>query len=189
MTEHSEVPTDPSEFACVDFVNSAFSDHVGRGTATDRLESPQWRRWFLDRYDLTPDDPGAPPFGELAALRRNIRRILHKWSEGEPLSRRDVRYLDERTSGAPVRLRVAQDPDGVDLRHEPVTRSWAWVIAGVAASAVELLRDGEPARLKTCGNPDCSWVFYDNTISRTRRFCSATPCGSLMRVRRFRQRA
>jgi len=40
----------------------------------------------------------------------------------------------------------------------------------VAASAVELQRDGEPSRLKSCGNPDCSWIFYDNTINHSRRF-------------------
>jgi predicted RNA-binding Zn ribbon-like protein len=62
-------------------------------------------------------------------------------------------------------------------------------MAAVAESAVELMASGDSRRLKTCSNPDCSWMFYDDTVNRSRQFCSTTPCGSLIRVRRFRARA
>ena len=61
------------------------------------------------------------------------------------------------------------------------------VLAEIAGSAVELMGTGDPNCLKACGNPGCSWLFYDTTLNHSRRYCSATPCGSLMRVRRFRQ--
>jgi predicted RNA-binding Zn ribbon-like protein len=59
-------------------------------------------------------------------------------------------------------------------------------MATIAASAVELVVDHAPERLKVCANPDCSWMFYDNTLNRSQRFCSTSPCGTVMRVRRFR---
>src|SRR3954467_14942448 len=74
--EQSAIPAHTSEFACVDFVNSEFTDHLGSGQSTDRLESPEWLEWFLRRYDLVPDEPDAPPATELVALRRDIRRSL-----------------------------------------------------------------------------------------------------------------
>ena len=188
MTEHSAIPSEVSDFACVDFVNSAFSDHLGSGQSIDRLESADWREWFLGRYDLKPDKGDAPPVPELVALRRDLRRILNRWSSDLPLSQRDLRLLDERLRSAPVRTRLTQRSSGLALAREPLERSWEWVLASVTMSAVELLRDGDPRRLKTCDNPDCSWMFYDNTVNRSRRFCSTTPCGSLIRVRRFRQR-
>jgi predicted RNA-binding Zn ribbon-like protein len=188
MTPHPAIPSDASDFACVDFVNSAFSDHLGTGQSTDRLDSTEWLQWFLGRYDLTPDREDPPPVAELVTLRRDLRRVLEKWSSRTPLSRRDLRLLDERVRSAPYRMRLTKTSSGLALGREPLERSWDWVVASVATSAVELQRDGDPRRLKTCDNPDCSWMFYDNTVNRSRRFCSTTPCGSLIRVRRFRQR-
>jgi predicted RNA-binding Zn ribbon-like protein len=75
---------------------------------------------------------------------------------------------------------------GIATRYEPLDRNSTWVSAAISASAADMLSIGEPKRLKTCANPACSWMFYDQTINRSKRFCSTTPCGSLVRVRRFR---
>jgi predicted RNA-binding Zn ribbon-like protein len=59
----------------------------------------------------------------------------------------------------------------------------------VAASAAELLAEGEPARLRVCANSACSWMFYDETRNSSRRWCEGAICGNLIKVRRFRARA
>lgn len=186
--EQSGVPFDASEYACIDLVNSEFSDYRGSGLLTDRLESPEWRHWFVTRHRLTPDDVDAAPLDQLAALRHDVRRILEKWASGRAVNRRDKALLDERLVGTAFRLRLAASADSFELSREPLERTWAWVITAIATSTIELLRDGDPARLKSCDNSDCSWMFYDNTVNRSRRFCSTSPCGTLIRVRRFRQR-
>jgi len=185
---HPAIPVQASEFACVDLVNSAFTDHLGSGQVMDRLDSPEWMAWFLERYELTPDERGPAPIDELVVARRDIRRVLGKWARRVAPSRRDVRLLDAHLRGATFQLRVAPGASALEVRQEPLERSWRWVISAVVASAVELQRDGDPGRLKTCANPDCSWLFYDTTINHARQFCSTTPCGSLIRVRRFRDR-
>ena len=189
MTMHgqSAIPFDTSEYACIDLVNSKFSDYRGTGSPTDRLESPEWRHWFVSRHGLTPDDVDAAPLDQLAAVRHDVRRILEKWASGRPVNRRDKALLDQRLGGAAFRLRLAAAGDAFELSREPLERSWEWVLAAIVASTVELLRDGDPARLKSCDNADCSWMFYDNSMNRSRRFCSTSPCGTLIRVRRFRQ--
>jgi predicted RNA-binding Zn ribbon-like protein len=182
----SPIPVHPSDVACIDFVNSAFTDHLGSGAGRDRLGSAEWQEWFLDRYGLKPESRVRPPLEDLLALRHDLRRIFEKWSREVALSPRDVRLLDSRISAAPARPRLAGSGAGLELAYEPLHRNWAWVLAAVAESAVELMGTGDPRRLKTCDNPSCSWMFYDATVNRSRRFCSATPCASLMRVRRFR---
>jgi predicted RNA-binding Zn ribbon-like protein len=184
---HSVIPANPSDAACVDLVNSTFTDHLGTGARVDRVADPRWQRWFLDRYGLTPKPPGPPPLDDLVALRRDLRRILEKWNAGT-LTSRDVRLLDSRMRAVPMRRRVLLTNAGLKSDEEPFSRSWEWVIAAVTGSAVDLMKAGNPHRLKVCANPACSWMFYDRTINGSRRYCSTTPCASLLRVRRFRQR-
>jgi predicted RNA-binding Zn ribbon-like protein len=44
----------------------------------------------------------------------------------------------------------------------------------------------EPARLRRCGRPECSLVFYDVTRSATQRWHAERPCGLRERQRRHR---
>jgi predicted RNA-binding Zn ribbon-like protein len=186
-TSQSSIPVNPSDLACIDFVNSAFTDHLGGEAGGDRIASPQFQQWFLARNQLEPEAPDAAPLEELVALRRDLRRILEKWSTQGALSPRDVRLLDARISAAPVRQRVAGTGARLGVVHEPLHRDWAWVLASLTLSAVELIATGDPKRLKNCANPNCSWMFHDGTVNRSRQFCSTNPCGSLIRVRRFRR--
>ena len=185
--EPSVIPVNPSDAACIELVNSSFTDHLGRGALVDRLVESGWQRWFLDRYRLAPKPPGPPPLQEFAILRRDLRRILGKWSGGA-LTSRDILVLDRRIREVPVRQRVSLSDNGLELDHEPLLRNWEWVMAAVAGSAVQLLSTGEQRRLKVCANPACSWMFYDPTINGSKQYCSTTPCASLLRVRRFRER-
>jgi hypothetical protein len=183
----SAIPTHPSDYACIDLANRAFSDYRGTGPAVDRITSRQWQQWFLRRHGLAPRGAPPPPVDELARLRGDLRRVLERWSSHGALSRRDVRTLDAWVRDVPMRRRVVGDDGLVGLLAEPAERDWAWVAAAVAASAVDLMAAGDPDRLRTCGNPSCSWLFYDDTLNGSKRFCSTTPCGSLIRVRRFRK--
>ncbi|MGE5541895.1 MAG: CGNR zinc finger domain-containing protein, partial [Bacillota bacterium] len=83
------------------------------------------------------------------------------------------------------RLSVAGGQYRIDVL--PVAEDWTWILGEIAASFADLLSRHGPTRIKVCQNPDCHWVFYDESRSRTRRWCEDT-CGNLMKVRRFRAR-
>ncbi len=185
---HSPIPTNSSDMACIDLVNSSYTDHLGGGECVERITEPRWQEWFLDRYALKPKPARPAPLDELVVLRGDVRRILEKWATHDRLGPRDARALDLRIHGVPLRRRVAVTETGLGLREEPLRRDWDWVLAAVSASAVDLVATGDRQRLKVCANPACSWMFYDQTINRSKRYCSTTPCASLLRVRRFRQR-
>jgi predicted RNA-binding Zn ribbon-like protein len=184
--EEADIPVHVSDFACIDLINSEFTDYLGDEPRRDRIASPRWQRWFLDRHGLGPQDSGSVPLDELVALRRDLRRILEKWARNDRLSPGDVRALDRRIGAAPLRQRVAAGSGGVELLDEPLHPDWPWVLASVTTSAVDLMLTGDWKRVKTCSNPNCSWMFYDTTVNRSKRYCSPTPCASLIRVRRFR---
>lgn len=180
------IPSHPSDHPCIDLVNSRFTDYLGGECVTDRLPSPEWQAWFLERHGLTPDERRGAPVARLEALRRDLRKILETWARGRPLSRRDGDVLDAWTRGAHLRQRVTVSRGGARLELEAVTRNWDWAVATIAASAAGVIADGDRRRLKVCSNPGCSWMYYDTTLNGSKRYCSTTPCGSLVRVRRFR---
>jgi predicted RNA-binding Zn ribbon-like protein len=181
------IPSHPSEFACIDLINSTFTNHLGQGPPIDRLPLTAWRSWFLERHGLRIAKGSPAPLEELAELRRRLRRLLERWSHAGSLDRRGVRELDRWVSRATLHQRIDTSHELPAVVLEPVTRDWTWVTAAVAASAVELIGQGAPSRLKVCANPDCSWMFYDHSHNVSRRFCSTSPCASIVRVRRLRR--
>jgi predicted RNA-binding Zn ribbon-like protein len=43
-------------------------------------------------------------------------------------------------------------------------------------------------RLKACVNPDCGWVFYDTSRSRSGTWCLMNVCGARHKMERYRSR-
>lgn len=89
----------------------------------------------------------------------------------------------------PFVARVSEDND-VSLRYEPQAGGGfaGRILAAVAGS----VGSGAWERLKVC--PDCRWVFYDRSRSKTRVWCGmyagdgGRACGSIAKVKRYRQR-
>lgn len=65
----------------------------------------------------------------------------------------------------------------------------------VTAGLLELLlvvrdaqQDGTWPRLKTCGNSDHRWAFYDRSHSRRGVWCDMATCGNMIKNRNLRAR-
>lgn len=186
-TDLSPIPRHPSKFACIDLINNAFAHHLGKGPGFDRLPLREWRAWFLSHHGIEVDRQYPAPIDKLAALRDQLRAILRSWALGGSLTAHETHVLDGWVSETPLRQRVRQISGRLELAVEPIDRDWTWAMARIAASAAELAANGAPERLKVCANLDCSWMFYDHTLNRSQRFCSTSPCATVVRVRRFRR--
>jgi len=60
-----------------------------------------------------------------------------------------------------------------------------WLLAAVARSGAETIAEGPCARLRLCANPHCGLLFYDNSRTRRRRWCSMAACGNRNKVAAF----
>jgi predicted RNA-binding Zn ribbon-like protein len=127
----------------------------------------------------------------LDALRSVLRQLADTVSAGRPLSTRQLAAFNAIVGRAPVRARLELGPDGgyvVDFT--PVAGDWLdRAERELAGSFSSMLRRQHPPRIKVCDGPDCDAVFYDESRSRTRRWCDSRRCGNRARVRRFRQRS
>ena len=171
------------------FLNSDFHDWRGTGRSEDRLDKPGWVAAFLAEWRLpAAGEPGAAEIAALKALRALLHRIASSMTGGLPVEGADLGALNAVLSGGAVLRRVDAADGGYDLKHLPASVGWLQVQAEIAASLASTLAEGEGVRIRFCENPDCQWVFLDDTRNHTKRFCDDKLCGNLMKVRRFRAR-
>jgi predicted RNA-binding Zn ribbon-like protein len=177
------------ESAALDFMNSLYRDYRGGGRAEDRFADPAWRESFLARWGLDVQAPlSAATLEDLDTLRAALWRIGEALNAGRGPETEDLNVLNEALGGAHMRRRLVSANVGYRLEVVPADRDWVWIRAELAASFAELLASHDPSRIKLCGNADCRWIFYDESKSRSRRWC-ADVCGNLMKVRKHRARA
>ena len=136
----------------------------------------------------TPDQ-AQDVFARGIALREAIYRIFWATAHQHPPNEADLAILtQEHADGAAHALLVA-DGDGVVWRWPEDGGDLARPLWPVAWSATELLTTGDLQRVKVCpGVPGqavrCSWLFFDATRSRTRRWCSMEDCGGAVKAKR-----
>ena len=150
----------------------------------DLVDAPDRLRAWLSQWGIAPT--GAVTAEDVAAaqaLRESLHRLARASISGEPQTSRDVRVVDDSLSyDVPVRLRRVDD--GLAARRPRTTRE---ALARLARQAVDDLTGPNAARLRTCGDEECSGIFVDPTGRR--RWCSDERCGVKARVRAHRARA
>lgn len=181
----------------LDFLNTDYHDWRGTGEDEDRLERADRVKRLLDTWQLSaPVSLSAQELTELRELRRWLRQLAERLVRGGALTPEDLVKLNGYMETYRVFCHLeaeASEESGNDARRpryrleeQQAGESWVEVQGAIAASFARTLTHHEPGRIRICDNPDCLWVFYDDTRSRTKRFCDDTMCGNLMKVRRFR---
>lgn len=171
----------------LDFINSEFRDFRGRWVRDD-LQQPHWLEQFLIKWGLQVDRPlDASTLTNLIELRTLLRSMIEALVKGQ-MTGHDLAALNTVLLKMPLNRQLLKDSEGYQLEIVPLKKDWDWVQAEVVASFAHLLAYHDPRRLKVCVNSNCRWVFYDESKSRTRIYCSPDKCANLLKVRRFRAR-
>ncbi|WP_339166020.1 CGNR zinc finger domain-containing protein [Paenibacillus sp. FSL R5-0341] len=170
-----------------DFVNSDYHDWRGGDRSEDRLGKAGWQQDFLDRWQLQASVPASPE-DELSM--RNFRDELlslgARLSSGVSITDKERNWLNGVMEAGHVRRTLTTIDQELKLQLVAVEAHWHQVMAEVAADFAITLVEGEGGRIRICDNSDCRWMFYDDTRSRTQKYCDDKMCGNLMKVRRFR---
>jgi predicted RNA-binding Zn ribbon-like protein len=160
--------------------------HVGRYTRNpvDLIATPaQLRAWFTE-WSLAPAGSVTTADVEDAQrLREALHRLARAAATDSTPEAADVRVVDESLSyDAPVRLRRGRN--GLARSRPGAARE---ALTRLARQAVDDLTGPNAARLRACGDDECSGIFLDPTGRR--RWCSDERCGVKARVRAHRARA
>ncbi|OKP84006.1 hypothetical protein A3844_20760 [Paenibacillus helianthi] len=175
-----------------DFLNSYWRDWrtSNRGGDKDKLMDPEWLASWLKLHSLQAELPLKP--AELDQLQQ-LRSLM--WAEVQMLVQVHTvnratleqlnRYMDK---GPAIRQIVWNDAGLAEISLLPQRADWTQVMAEIASSFAAALVEKDTSRFRICENPDCLWVYYDDTRNRSKRYCDDKMCGNLMKVRRFRAR-
>ena len=118
-------------------------------------------------------------------LREAIYRIL---AEPEPAPD-DLAALNLALAAAPERRRIERTAAGWAWRTEPWSApNLHHLLAPIVWSAADLLAGPRRARVRTCANPQCRWLFLDDSKAGTRRWCSMSSCGNRAKAHRHYSR-
>ncbi|WP_136603779.1 CGNR zinc finger domain-containing protein [Paenibacillus dokdonensis] len=170
-----------------DFVNSEWHDWRGSGRSEDRLDQEEWLRWFMQQDRITATDlPGDREMNELKELRSFLLALIRHITSGEAVTANHIDHLNLWMGKSPVIRKLSTSEHGIHISYIPANTNWTQVMAEISASFASTLEKGELSRIRICDNPDCLWVYYDDTRNRSKRYCDDKMCGNLMKVRRFR---
>ncbi|MGN7762852.1 CGNR zinc finger domain-containing protein [Paenibacillus sp. 22594] len=175
-----------------DFLNSYWRDWrtSNRGGDKDKLIDPEWLASWLERHSLQAEWPIKPTeLDQLKQLRSFMWAEVQMLVQVHTVNRATLeqlnRYMDK---GPAIRQIVWNDAGLAEIYLLPQRADWTQVMAEIASSFAAALVEKDTSRFRICENPDCLWVYYDDTRNRSKRYCDDKMCGNLMKVRRFRAR-
>ena len=123
-------------------------------------------------------------FARAVALRDALTRIFRAVARGDAPPEADLQHLRAEYLAALGRARLAPSGGGFDWVWDADDPDLDRPLWEVARSAVALLTEEDPARIKECpGAGDCGWLFYDTSKNGSRRWCSMEGCGSRVKMR------
>ncbi|WP_308424273.1 CGNR zinc finger domain-containing protein [Paenibacillus albidus] len=161
-----------------------------RSKDRDKLEDQEWLDKWLKKHalpeGLIPDESELEQLRELRSwLWERIQEIVMEQRPDKMQLEALNRYM---LRGPVIRQIVWDNGQQAAIKLLPQGSGWDQVMAEIAASFAEALLEKEASRFRICENPDCLWVYYDDTRNRSKRYCDDKACGNLMKVRRFRAR-
>jgi predicted RNA-binding Zn ribbon-like protein len=160
----------------IDFLNSRAS-----AKRPERFDTPDHAARFLSLCDLHYDNRplSAADTRRLRRLRDALVNAIYDQPDSAPWAE-----VNSITASVPVHLHTAAGP-AVGLlaaRDNPADV----IIVRVLDQVLKATATGRWDRLGACAR--CQRVFYDNTRSHTRRWCSYATCGNRANVSNYRNR-
>jgi predicted RNA-binding Zn ribbon-like protein len=81
-------------------------------------------------------------------------------------------------------LRLSRANGDLELTWRGMGDDFASPLWPVVWSAAKLLASEEREHIRTCGGPDCGWMYVDRSRNHLRRWCQMETCGTQAKSRR-----
>jgi len=163
-------------------------DFAYTGAMGDR---PEWETlheahdlaaWLNGRFDEIDGSVSEGDLRDALALRAAIARAVVRVSHGEVPSSADVDVINLFAATPDIPPALAGGTRQAGRSRARVGQA----LSEMARETVALLSINDGGRIRECAADDCQIVFYDESRSNNRRWCSMAHCGNRAKVRRHR---
>lgn len=163
---------------CLDFANTRY--WRGQATPTETLNAPA----DLAGWVKTSEAPALKEFEAALALRETIHRLFDAQAQGKSPAARDIDTLNTALAAAPARKTLKRGRDGYDWDVDMKSGTALALLAPVLWSAGDLLAGPKLGKVRRCANPECLYLFVDESRAGKRRWCMMSSCGNRAKARR-----
>ena len=137
--------------------------------------------------------PGKPParreFERAIELRETLHRLFDAEAQDKTPAARDLAALNEALAAAPARTALRRERGAYGWEVDVKSGTALALLAPVLWSAGDLLAGPRLDRVRRCANPECGWLFLDDSRAGKRRWCSMQSCGNRAKARRHYHRS
>jgi predicted RNA-binding Zn ribbon-like protein len=163
---------------CLEFANTRY--WRGQDTPTETLNTPA----DLAAWAKAPRLPSQKEFEKALDLRETIHRLFDAVAQGKAPAPRDFDALNAALAAAPARTVLTRGREVYDWELDMRTGTALALLAPVLWSAGDLLASGKLAKVRRCANPECLYLFFDESRAGKRRWCTMSSCGNRAKARR-----
>ncbi|MEO9189579.1 MAG: CGNR zinc finger domain-containing protein, partial [Acetobacteraceae bacterium] len=126
----------------------------------------------------------AAAFASAIALRETLFRLFGAAAASDPANPGDLDILNTALGSAAPRSRMAWRDGRFMWAADGLHPDMPTLLSSVLWSAADLLAGARRDRVRQCANPQCRWVFLDDSKSANRRWCSMAACGNREKAHR-----
>lgn len=172
------------EVLCLEFINTEwYSKHDG---ADECLYNFEWIKNFCDKWDIKQPCFCDQSCEKLIKFRSELFQIMLQLSTEKKLSSANIKKLNKYLKKGKSKQSISYENSTFKLNVIPEIDDLEWMIYKISLSCANLLTTKPLEYLKKCANPDCDWIFYDDSKNHSRKWCD-NKCASLMKVRKYRE--
>jgi len=181
------IPSDGHRFffdsgaVSLDFAHTGVQDGP---PAWEQLHSPsELHAWLAERFDSLADEATDRDLVDAVGLRAAIYRLARASADNTAPDPDDIDTVNlfAATPDVPPSL------DGGRRQAGRTRVRTGQALATIARDAVTLFgHSSADGRIRECAADDCQLVFYDESRTNNRRWCSMQRCGNRAKIRAFR---
>lgn len=172
------------DILCLEFMNSWW--FINHRLFKDPLSDQKCLDDFCEKWDFPHVNVSdTENIDALLNLRSFLGAVGNELCKTKKVSEENVERLNQYLRPQKLHRELKMENGEYRLETVPEALNINWLTYRIVLSFTELLTHYDAKRIKLCQNPDCGWIFYDESKGTTRKWCDNT-CASLMKVRKFR---
>lgn len=168
---------------CLDYANTRYWRPMAQPTETLNT-AEDLAAWAHAAWSRAAKTPARKELDYALVLREALYRLFDATTQGKTPAARDLQALNAALAEAPSRSRLRKDSGGFSWDVEIKASTALALLAPVLWSAGDLLTGTKLDKVKRCANPDCGWLFLDDSRAGKRRWCSMQSCGNRAKAKR-----